>query len=79
MHSISRGLTNVFHINTNNSFLPTNIRKMSNPNMEYKKISILGTMLVGLLFLLLLFYKLGFLSKYNDNKNGIKSLIIKCK
>ena len=68
MRSISRGLTNVFHINTNNGFLPTNIRKMSNPNMEYRKVSILGTMLVGLLFLLLLFYKLGFLSKYNDNK-----------
>jgi hypothetical protein len=63
MRSFSRGLTNVFHMNTNNSFLPTNIRKMSKPNMEYKTVSILGAMLVGILFLLLLFYKLGFISK----------------
>ena len=35
-------LAGVWPMNTNNSFLPTNIRKMSNPNMEYKKVSIFG-------------------------------------
>jgi len=56
--SVSWGMTNIFNKNTG-TFLPTNMRKLSNPNMEYKTVSILGTFIVFLLFLLLLFYKLG--------------------
>jgi len=56
--SVSWGIGTICNRNTNN-FLPTNMRKLSHPNMEYRTYSIVGAIIVCLLFLLLIFYKLG--------------------